>query len=182
MDRKLTVVPERCSGCHTCELVCSIHHFGANNPKKSAIRVMTAYPHPVIRMPVVCKQCREPKCGENCPENAIVRDNGIVKILEDRCIACMQCVMSCPFGSIYTHRDIDTPFKCDLCGDRNPRCVDACPKQALQFIPGHMMGQAHRMASLLKYAHMKEVEYVEAGEKRVLKYADIEGLKEKKED
>ena len=43
------------------------------------------------------------------------------------------------------------------------------------------MGQAHRMASVLKYAHMKEVEDVEEGEKRILKYADIEAMKEKEE-
>jgi hypothetical protein len=59
--------------------------------------------------------------------------------------------------------------------------VEACPKQALLFIPGHLMGQAHRMSSALKYAHMKEVEYVEGGEKKVLKYADIEAMKEKGE-
>jgi hypothetical protein len=43
------------------------------------------------------------------------------------------------------------------------------------------MGQAQRMSSALKYAHMKEVEYVEGGEKKVLKYADIEAMKEKGE-
>jgi hypothetical protein len=30
------------------------------------------------------------------------------------------------------------------------------------------------MTSVLKYAHMKEVEYVEKGERKVLKYADSE--------
>ena len=50
MSRKLTVIPERCSGCKLCEVVCSINRFGANNPKKSSIRVMVIYPHPVIRM------------------------------------------------------------------------------------------------------------------------------------
>lgn len=36
-----------CSGCRLCELVCAIEHFGVNNPKKAAIRVMHTYPHPV---------------------------------------------------------------------------------------------------------------------------------------
>jgi hypothetical protein len=30
------------------------------------------------------------------------------------------------------------------------------------------------MTSVLKYVHMKEVEYVEKGERKVLRYADIE--------
>ena len=34
MPRKLTVIPEQCSGCRICELVCAIKHFGVNNPKK----------------------------------------------------------------------------------------------------------------------------------------------------
>ena len=177
MERKLTIVPERCSGCRVCELVCSIRHFGVNNPKKSAIRVMVAYPHPVIRMPIVCSQCRDPKCRENCPTGAIVRSDGIVHIDKDRCIACGHCVISCPFGSIFTHVDIDTPFKCDLCGG-DPECAKACPNQAILYRPPHLVGEAHRMASLLKYAHMKEVEYVEKGERRILHYADIERLKE----
>jgi hypothetical protein len=37
-----------------------------------------------------------------------------------------------------------------------------------------VLGQAQRMASVLKYGHMKEVEYVEKGERKVLRYADIE--------
>mgnify|MGYP001636559591 FL=1 len=50
----------------------------------------------------------------------------------------------------------------------------ACPKNALLFLPEHVLGQAQRMTSVLKYVHMKEVEYVEKGERKVLKYADIE--------
>jgi len=176
VDKRLTVVAERCSGCRVCELVCAVEHFGVNNPKKSAVRVMVAYPHPVIRMPVVCHQCRVPKCRENCPTDAISHENGIVKIDGEKCIACHQCVISCPFGSIFTHQDVDTPFKCDLCGG-DPECVKACPKGALLFLPAHLTGQAHRMASLLKYAHMKEVEYVEKGEKKILKYSEIERSK-----
>jgi hypothetical protein len=56
MSKKLTVIPEQCSGRRICELVCAIKHFGVNNPKKAAIRVLTTYPHPVVRMPIVCIQ------------------------------------------------------------------------------------------------------------------------------
>jgi hypothetical protein len=34
------------------------------------------------------------------------------------------------------------------------------------------------MASVLKYTKMKEVEYVEKGERKILRYADIEQGKE----
>ena len=78
IGKRLTVVPERCSGCRLCEVVCSLVRFGVNNPKKSCLRVMIAYPHPVIRMPIICHQCREPKCAENCPTDAIEVQDGIV--------------------------------------------------------------------------------------------------------
>ena len=172
MSRKLAVVPERCSGCRICELVCSISHFKVNNTKKSRIRAMVVYPHPVIRMPVVCNQCKEPKCADACPTNAIVRDNGVVRILEEECVSCQMCVESCPFGAIYVHEDVPMPFKCDLC-DGDPECVRACPEQAIVYIPEHILGQAHRMSNVLSYAHMKQVEYVEKGEKKHLRYAEI---------
>ncbi len=174
MTKRLTVIPERCSGCRICELTCAIHHWGVNNPKKSAIRVLVMYPQPVIRMPIVCSQCAEPKCAENCPTGAIYRDNGLVRLDEDKCVGCHQCVESCPFGALFVHEDIETPFKCDLC-DGDPECVKACPKQALQYVPLHTMGQAHRRSSALRYAHMREVVYVEEGEPKRLQYADSEG-------
>ena len=175
--KRLTVVPERCSGCRLCELACSLVRFGVNNPKKSCLRVMIAYPHPVIRMPIICHQCREPKCAENCPTDAIEVREGLVVIDEDACISCNQCVISCPFGAMFTHADVDTPFKCDLCGG-DPECVRVCPKRALLFVPEHLIGEDHRITSLLKYTHMREIEYVEKGEKKILKYADIERLKD----
>lgn len=172
MAKRLTVVPERCSGCRICETICALQHFGVNNPKKAAIRVTVLYPHPVIRMPVVCRQCDQPKCRENCPADAISVNNGVVAIDAAACVSCRQCVTSCPFGAIFVHHDIETPFKCDLCAGK-PQCVSHCPKDALLYVPEHELGQAARLATVLRYAHMKEVEYVEKGERKKLRYAEI---------
>ena len=89
---QLTVIPERCSGCRVCELACSIGHEGVNNPKKSRVRVMVLYPHPVIRMPIICRQCGVPKCGEACPTNAIYKEDGVVLLDVEKCISCNQCL------------------------------------------------------------------------------------------
>jgi Fe-S-cluster-containing hydrogenase component 2 len=155
-----------------CELVCALKHFKVNNPKKSAVRVMVLYPHPVIRMPIVCQQCKEPKCASNCPVNCIHYNNGVVKIDTEECVTCHNCVISCPFGAIYTHDDYDVPFKCDLC-EGDPECVKACPKQAIRYVPKHIIGQAQRMRHTLNYAQMRQVEYVEDGEKKVLRYSQV---------
>ncbi|MFQ6119679.1 MAG: 4Fe-4S dicluster domain-containing protein [Methanosarcinales archaeon] len=174
MIKKLTIVPERCSGCRLCELVCAIHNSGSNNPKKARIRVMSLYPHPVIKMPIFCKQCKDPKCRDGCPTDAIVMQNGIVEIDEENCISCQSCVISCPFGAIFVHPEIQNPFKCNLCNGEYPKCALACPKKALLYIPEHTLGQAHRLMNVLKYAHMREVEYWEHGVKKKLRYADLE--------
>ena len=132
MTKKLAVIPELCSGCRICELVCAMKHFQVNNPKKSAVRVMVTYPHPVVRMPVVCSQCKAPICADACPVGALSRANGVVTLDKRTCISCMKCVEACPFGAIFAHEDVEHPIKCDLCGGE-PECVAACPTSALAF-------------------------------------------------
>ncbi len=172
MTRKLTVIPEQCSGCRICELVCAIKHFGVNNPKKAAIRVQVTYPHPVVRMPIVCSQCKKPVCAQVCPTNALHLVDGIVQLNAAECISCFECVRACPFGAIYAHEDCDLPIKCDMCGG-DPECVKKCPKGALRLIPEAVLGETKRLNNVLSYTQMKEIEFYEKGEKKVIRYAEI---------
>ena len=172
MSKKLTVIPEQCSGCRICELICAVSHFGVNNPKKAAIRIIVTYPQPVIRMPVVCSQCKVPACGQVCPVNALCRKNGVVELDRKECISCYRCVEACPFGAIYAHEDCDQPIKCDMCGGA-PECVAKCPKGALQLIPEVALGESKRLNNVLSYTQMKEIEFYEKGEKKVIQYAEI---------
>ena len=172
MSKTLAVIPEQCSGCHICELVCAIEHFGVNNPKKSAVRVMITYPHPVVRMPIVCCQCKVPVCADACPVNALTRSDGVVHLNAETCVSCMKCVEACPFGAMYVHEDVDTPIKCDMCGG-DPKCVAKCPKGAIRLIPEQALGEARRISNVLSYAHMKEIEFMEKGEKKTIHYAEI---------
>ncbi len=172
MAKKLTVIPEQCSGCRTCELVCAIRHFGVNNPKKAAIRIVNTYPHPVIRMPVVCSQCKSPACAEVCPVDALTRSDGVVTLDKERCISCYHCADACPFGAIYVHSDCDYPIKCDMCGG-DPACVKVCPLGALRLIPEHALGETKRLNNVLSYTQMKEIEFYEKEEKKTIRYAEI---------
>jgi carbon-monoxide dehydrogenase iron sulfur subunit len=172
MPKKLTVIPEQCSGCRICELVCAIHHFGVNNPKKAAIRIINAYPHPVMRMPIVCSQCKIPACAQVCPVGALTRHNGIVRLNQDVCISCFKCVEACPFGAIYAHDDCDLPIKCDMC-EGEPECVKNCPLGALKLIPEHALGEIKRLNNILSYTQMREIEFYEKGEKKTIRYAEI---------
>ena len=155
-----------------CELACAVEHFEVNNPKKSAVRVMVTYPHPVVRMPVVCSQCKVPVCGNACPVGAITRADGVVRLDKSQCVSCMKCVEACPFGAMYCHDDVEHPIKCDLCKGE-PKCVATCPKGALQLIPEQALGETKRISNVLSYAHMKEIEFMEKGEKKSIHYAEI---------
>ena len=172
MSKKLTVIPEQCSGCGICELVCAIKHFGVNNPKKSAIRVLITYPHPVMRMPIVCSQCRVPACAQVCPVDALRWIEGVVQLDKENCISCFKCVEACPFGAIYAHEDCDLPIMCDMCGG-DPECVKKCPKGALRLIPEAALGESRRLNNVLSYTQMKEIEFYEKGERKVIHYAEI---------
>ena len=172
MNRRLTVIPEQCSGCRICELVCAIKHFGVNNPKKAAIRVLTIYPHPVIRMPIVCSQCKIPACAQVCPVDALRYINGVVELDEENCNSCYKCVEACPFGAIYAHEACDLPIKCDMCGG-DPECVKKCPNGALKLIPEAALGESQRLSNVLSYTQMKEIEFYEKGEKKVIRYAEV---------
>ncbi len=172
MLKKLTVIPEQCSGCRICELVCAIKHFSVNNPKKAAIRIMVTYPHPVMKMPIVCSQCKVPACAKVCPTDALRWINGVVLLDENSCSSCYECVEACPFGALYAHDDCDLPIKCDMCGG-DPECVKKCPKGALMLIPEAALGEAKRLNNVLSYTQMKEIEFYEKGEKKVIQYAEI---------
>jgi len=172
MAKKIAVIPERCSGCKICELVCAIRHFGANNPKKSAVRVVITYPHPVIRLPIVCSQCKKPACAEVCPVDALQVSGTVVKLDKESCISCYKCVETCPFGAIFAHEDCDSPIKCDMC-EGQPECVKACPKEALRLLPLDILGESKRLNNVLSYTQMKEIEFYDKGEKKVIHYAEI---------
>ena len=182
MKKRLAVIPEKCSGCRICEMACAVHRHQRNNPKKAGIRVTTVYPHPVVRMPVVCSQCKDPKCMAVCPTNAIYSKDGIVRINAADCVGCHACVDACPFGAMYVHSDLEIPLKCDLCQDNGtPQCVQMCPTGAIVLIPEHVFGQTHRLNNVLSYAHMKEIEYMEKGEPKHLHYADNNTAEQRRE-
>ena len=141
MAKKLAVVPELVFGLPDLRADLRDRSISAcNNPKKSAVRVLVTYPHPVMRLPIVCSQCKVPLCADACPVGALKRTNGVVRLDTSGCISCMKCVEACPFGAIYAHGDLDHPIKCDLCGGE-PQCVEKCPKGRHPLHPRAVAGR-----------------------------------------
>lgn len=118
---KIVTNSKKCTGCHLCELVCSLSHLGVMNVEKSAIRIQKDDLATSMNNPLVCLQCNEMKCldGENVNE-------GYAK---NQFIWPNKRVEKCPFGRL-TAVGQDA-YHCDLCGGR-PQCVGVCTSEAIR--------------------------------------------------
>jgi len=130
----LVLNPKECSGCRTCEVVCSLVHVGTCNPARSGINI---WEKDSIDVPIFCLQCEEPRayCQDICPLNAISRnqDTGALIIDKSKCTGCSLCVGACPYKAISIDPVQKVAVKCDLCkGDA--ACVRFCPEGALEYI------------------------------------------------
>lgn len=132
VSKHLSVRPEKCLGCRTCELYCSMGHGGVYNPRMANVNVV-AYDEAAISIPVMCMQCEKACCMEVCPVGAIYRDEaGTVLIDHDKCIGCRMCMNACPLGNIGFDPASRQMHKCDLCGG-DPKCAKFCPTGAITF-------------------------------------------------
>lgn len=117
---------DKCSGCRKCEIACSIFHEGKIWPEASRIRVFMLFPG--IEVPHFCTQCHDYPCVNACPYDALyVNDEtGAVNIDRDKCTACGDCIKACPGDIPHLHPEENYILICDLCGEEDPQCVEAC--------------------------------------------------------
>lgn len=128
---KINIDARICSGCKTCEAVCSLWHEGMINPLFARLNIVK---HEEIGedTPVLCLQCAAAPCAEVCPQEAIEfnKQTGSWIVNEAECIGCGLCIDACNFGMIRMHPRKNTVFKCDYCGG-DPQCVKHCQLKAL---------------------------------------------------
>jgi carbon-monoxide dehydrogenase iron sulfur subunit len=126
--------PERCTGCGSCEIACSLRRTGQASPANSAIRVVRSDPENVYT-PLLCSQCEEAACVRVCPGDALSREKpfGIITLDEARCSQCSSCVLACPLEVLHLGGRKERPQPCDLCGGA-PECVASCSVRALEFL------------------------------------------------
>jgi anaerobic carbon-monoxide dehydrogenase iron sulfur subunit len=146
-----------CTGCKTCEVVCSLRHWGVCNPERSAIRVIRREERGLVHsFPVVCRQCADAACVRACPTGALSRneDRSALTFDGDACTACGLCEETCPVHAIAIARDGEGQriVFCDLCGGE-PECITFCHAGCLALADasgGDTVRSAEELANLLR--------------------------------
>jgi Fe-S-cluster-containing dehydrogenase component/DMSO reductase anchor subunit len=134
---------DACSGCKACVTAC--HQLNGLDDDEGETWRSVGLLHggsalePVQQtVTTACHHCLEPACMKGCPVGAYEKDpaTGIVKHLDDQCIGCQYCTLTCPYEVPQYSKKRGIVRKCDMCSDRlaegePPACVQACPNEAI---------------------------------------------------
>ena len=146
---------EKCEDCNNCFLACKDEHVGNDWPGYAVSQPLHGQrwmnimrkergQYPVIDvayLPVPCMHCDKAPCIKAARDGAVYkRDDGIAIIDPIKARGQKDIVKSCPYEAIWWNEESDTPQKCTFCahlmddGWKEPRCVQACPTEALQVV------------------------------------------------
>ncbi len=132
----------RCIGCHACSVACKAEFNVPLGVWRSWVKQVERGKFPNTQrhfLPRQCNHCEQPACVEACPTKASYRrEDGIVLILENRCIGCKLCIAACPYNARFLHPDSKISSKCTFCAHRVdegvvPACVNTCQGKARTF-------------------------------------------------
>ena len=84
-----------CIDCKQCEEACEERHG-------SQRLTLGGYELGLLDFVFTCRTCADARCLSPCEHDAIKRSpkTGEIEIVEDRCIGCSLCALSCPYGAI----------------------------------------------------------------------------------
>jgi len=137
LEKVIQVDIEKCIGCRSCEVACSLKNVGNSNPTRSKIRVIRYERRGEFHnyVPMICQQCSTPLCLEACPVNAIAKntETGAMVVSEQTCVGCKVCTVACPIGGVSMDPVTNLAFKCDLCNG-DPECVKYCEPKAISYV------------------------------------------------
>ena len=147
----------RCMACYACFMACKDEHCGWDSPLSKAQPQMGQYWMNIVEwergdserrvktatVPTPCSHCDNPACVAAANNGAAYkRPDGIVIIDPEKAVGQKQIAEACPVGAVYWNEALQLPQKCTMCAEllddpdypgKEPRCVEACPNQALIF-------------------------------------------------
>jgi Fe-S-cluster-containing dehydrogenase component/DMSO reductase anchor subunit len=132
---------DSCTGCKACVTACnSVNGLDADESWRRVgllIGTAEAYQQTVT---AACHHCVDPACMTGCPVDAYEKDpvSGIVEHLDDQCIGCRYCTLTCPYEVPRFNNRLGIVRKCDLCSSRlavgdAPACAEGCPNDAISI-------------------------------------------------
>jgi len=138
----------KCTGCHTCELMCAVAHSASKTLCGAIMETPRQKPRIHVKLigktsvPMQCRHCKDAPCISACPSDALTKpdgENGPVLLNLELCTGCNSCVPACPFGAIIPDPSGEKVQKCDQCieglkADEIPGCCSGCPTGALKFV------------------------------------------------
>jgi formate dehydrogenase iron-sulfur subunit len=136
---------DRCTGCQACVTGChrmnGLDEAEAETWRSVGVLRGGAADAPVqMSVTAACHHCVDPACMNGCPVGAYEKDavTGIVRHLDDQCIGCQYCLLTCPYEVPQLNQRLGIVRKCDMCSGRldageAPACVQACPNEAISI-------------------------------------------------
>ncbi len=128
---------DACTGCKACVTGCNSLN-GLDTGSGEAWREVGRLGRQNVTS--ACHHCADPACLKGCPAEAYEKDalTGAVIHLDDACIGCSYCTMTCPYEVPSFSDRLGIVRKCDLCHGRltageAPACVQACPTEAIRI-------------------------------------------------
>jgi Fe-S-cluster-containing dehydrogenase component len=141
----ISIDQDHCWGCKACEVACKQENTPSYGVK--FISVLEKGPSPggakleTLFHVNLCRHCDSPDCVEACPEDAIMkREDGIVILDDSICTGCMSCLDACPYDAISFDEEKNVATKCNLCHHRVdagliPACADnVCLAHCIHFV------------------------------------------------
>ncbi|MCU1484527.1 MAG: molybdopterin oxidoreductase [Actinomycetia bacterium] len=132
---------DACTGCKSCVVAChSLNGLDEDESWRSVGLLHGTEPGVRYQQTVTtgCHHCVDPACLDGCPVDAYEKDpvTGIVTHLDDQCIGCSYCTLTCPYEVPRYNPSRGIVRKCDMCQGRlaageAPACVQACPNGAI---------------------------------------------------
>jgi len=131
----------KCVGCQACTVGCSIENQAPIGQFRTTVKQYEVTLNDgsselqnvkSFTLPRLCNHCENPPCVKVCPVQATFqREDGIVMVDNERCVACAYCVQACPYDARFINEETLTADKCTFCAHRLeegllPACVETC--------------------------------------------------------